>query len=57
MYLFVRGIDFASFHDLFIRLLNCFYSVQIFVFHLITKPAIGIYILQLMWYSTHRAQK
>jgi hypothetical protein len=57
MYLCVRGIDFASFHDLFIRLLNCFDSVQMFVFHLITKPAIGIYILQLIWYSTYRAQK
>jgi hypothetical protein len=27
-----------------------------FVFHLITKPANGIYILELIWYSTYRAQ-
>jgi hypothetical protein len=57
MYLCVRGIGFATFQDLFIKFLNCFDSVQMFVFHLITKPAIGIYILQLIWYSPYRAQK
>jgi hypothetical protein len=33
MYLYVRGIDFASFYDFDIQFWNCFDSVLIFVFH------------------------